>query len=743
VASPDLFAALQRRPKILILAFTVTVLLAVAVLQVTDLWTQRRQTLKAAERRAVNLTSVLAEYVRGSFALADVSLRQLGVHSRRVGGPRAPGEYWTPLLKSAQAALPGSGAFSVADASGIIRHATRSDLIGQSRRDQYIFRHLAETNHDEYVVDTPFLADPGRYVIPIGRRLTNDKGGFGGVVVTVVSPEAYRPFIRTIDVGSNGSISVFHPEGFVVFREPSTGEPLGDSAADNPLFLSARRTTAEGVIEGAIQPGGPVFLSAVHRLEQPPLIVSVSLDRDSVLADWRHQRDISSVAFAGLTMALAGVVFVLFRQIDARSRAERDLAEIQRIEAARLRDANERLEEALSRERQARRETEAASYLKDEFLMTVSHELRTPLTAIYGWVRMLRTGAIPTDQRASALAAVERNATAQTRLIEDLLDVSRAISGKLRIDARRINLLDVVGAAVETVRPALEAKGLEFERSIEHGDLAIVADPNRVQQIVWNLLSNAIKFTPRGGTVRLEVKRDGTDVEITVGDTGAGIASDFLPYVFERFRQGEGGTRRRFGGLGLGLAIVRHLAELHGGTVTAESQGEGHGSTFRVRLPARGAPGDAEPGSAPDLAVAPAGAARLDGIRVLVVDDEAEARKLFASILESAGAAVLTADSAAEAMHHLAAEREIVLLSDIEMPGTDGYELVAQAMAQSQARGIRLGAIAVTAHARPADRQRAFRAGFDAHLAKPVEPTELIAIVSEVVNSQAPRPQIT
>jgi signal transduction histidine kinase len=268
-------------------------------------------------------------------------------------------------------------------------------------------------------------------------------------------------------------------------------------------------------------------------------------------------------------------------------KVERALAEVQRLESVRLRDANERLEAALESEQRARRETEAASYLKDEFLMTVSHELRTPLTAILGWVRMLSGENMAREEHSRAIAAIERNARSQTRLIDDLLDVSRAINGKLRIEARPVNVADVLLGVVETFRPALGAKDIQFESAIDPDVGAIIADSDRLQQIAWNLLSNAIKFTPAGGTVSVRLRRVAAEVELTVTDNGAGIPPEFLPHVFERFRQADAGSRRRYGGMGLGLAIVRHLVELHGGTVAVESTGLGHGATFRVLLPVR------------------------------------------------------------------------------------------------------------------------------------------------------------
>jgi signal transduction histidine kinase len=374
----------------------------------------------------------------------------------------------------------------------------------------------------------------------------------------------------------------------VLFREPSGGG-MNQAAGGNPVLQAAERSVDAGVITAPLEAGGRPFISAYNSVQNPALVVAVSLNRDELLADWRRQRTSAALAFSLLALTLAGIVSVAFRQMDARAQVEEELRSVQQLEAERLRDANQQLADSLEREQTARRETEQASYMKDEFLMTVSHELRTPLNAIYGWVRMLGSDALSTDQRDRAVAAVERNARAQVRLIEDLLDVSSSITGKLRLDARPTDIADAVGAAIETSRPALEAKSLQFEPSIEPGLPLILADPDRIQQIVWNLLSNAIKFTPEGGHVTLRVNKAGSSIQIAVTDTGVGIEPDFSPFMFERFRQGEGGrgTRRRYGGLGLGLAIVRSLAELHGGTVTAHSEGTDRGSTFRVSIPCR------------------------------------------------------------------------------------------------------------------------------------------------------------
>ena len=734
---PPLPAVLQRRPKLLLLAFTVSVLLAVAALQAASLWWRRDLILRSAESRAANLSFVLSEYVRGSFALADTSLRQLAIHGKRIGGVDAPADAWDAMLSSAKAAVPGSGSLSVADARGVIRRST-APLAAQSRSDNYLFKNLAALDRDELVIDRPFVSPltPDRVLIPIGRRLVDEKGQFAGAVVSVVMPEAFRDFFRTVDVGDEGIISVFHPDGVVLLRQPSELGSMGAPATDNPVLRAALRSGSDGITTGALQPGGPLFVSAYRRTAgMPPLIVAVSLSHREILADWQWQLQTSLAAFMALTLTLALMLRVLFRQMRARSKAEKDLTEVQRLEAQRLRQSNERLEEALEREQRARRETEAASYLKDEFLMTVSHELRTPLTAIYGWARMLAADGLRGDQRQRAIAAVERNARAQTRLIDDLLDVSRAISGKLRLEARSVNVADVLLAAVETLGAALEAKSIRLETSLDPEVGPIVVDPDRVQQIVWNLLANAIKFTPDHGTVRLSLRRVASNIEICVEDTGVGIDHDFLPYVFERFRQAEAGTRRRYGGLGLGLAIVRHLVELHGGTVAAQSAGSGKGAKFRVLLPMRIARNETEP-----AVVSPHPArqidveARLDGLSVLIVDDEADARELFASILERAGASVLTARSARDALRILSDGDIDVLVSDIEMPGEDGYELISRVRADSTLP--RTVSIAVTAYARSVDRRRALDAGFDWHLPKPIEPAELVALIASLAGQQ-------
>ncbi len=393
----------------------------------------------------------------------------------------------------------------------------------------------------------------------------------------------------------------------------------------------------------------------------------------------------------------------------------------------------------LQRERAARAEAEQANRMKDEFLMTVSHELRTPLTAIYGWARMLRTGEIRDNQKQRAIDTIERNAKAQLQLIEDLLDVSRAISGKLRINIRPTDISHIVAAVVESMAPAADAKGVRVYVSSQGDVTPLLADPERVQQIVWNLLSNAIKFTPSGGTVECRVTGGADGLTIEVADTGAGIDRDFLPYVFDRFRQSEGGTTRRFGGLGLGLAIVRHLAEVHGGTVHADSDGPGRGATFRIMLPRMTARESAPLElRRPEPAAAAAPPTRLDGVRVLVVDDEPTARELFAAIVENAGGELRTAASVKQAVAVLKTWWPDVVLSDLEMPEEDGFALMTQVRQLSASQHASLAAVAVTAHSRPEDRARALDAGFQWHLSKPVDPADLLSTVASLTGRFAP-----
>jgi PAS domain S-box-containing protein len=399
--------------------------------------------------------------------------------------------------------------------------------------------------------------------------------------------------------------------------------------------------------------------------------------------------------------------------------------------------ARAQAEQAAAENERLFRQAEESSRLKEEFLATISHELRTPLSAILGWTRMLRLGQLSPENSAKALDTIERNARAQAQLVDDLLDVSRIITGKLRMDVRPADPNSFIDAAVESVRPAADAKGVRVQKVVDTSPLSIPGDPVRLQQVVWNLLSNAIKFTPRGGRVQIRSERVNSHLEIVVSDTGQGIPPDFLPHVFDRFRQADQKTSRQHGGMGLGLAIVRHLVEMHGGTVRASSEGEGKGATFTVMLPISpvyqvdSSGGRVHPG-ARELMPPDNPADRLDGLRILVVDDEADTRELLRQGLEYCGATVEVVGSAAEAIDRLMSSVPDILISDIGMPGTDGYDLIKQVRALPVDRGATVAAIALTAYTRIEDRLQALRAGYDMHVPKPVELAELCAVAASV-----------
>jgi PAS domain S-box-containing protein len=383
-------------------------------------------------------------------------------------------------------------------------------------------------------------------------------------------------------------------------------------------------------------------------------------------------------------------------------------------------------EQLLERERQAREDAETINRIKDEFLAVLSHELRSPLNPILGWTKLLQTRQFDPQSTTRALQIIERNAKLQAQLIEDLLDVSRILRGKLVLNVAPVNLITTIQAALETMELAASAKGIQIQTQLTPVGL-IQGDAGRLQQVVWNLLSNAIKFTPTGGRVEVSLERVSHYAQIQVKDNGKGIIPEFLPYVFDYFRQADSSTTRQFGGLGLGLAIVRHLTELHGGAVAVESPGEGRGATFTVKLPlnevVRETPSLKGQEAEQDL----------KGVRILVVDDEADMQQLAALILESVGANVQVAASATEALGWLAAFQPDLLLSDIGMPGMNGYELMRQVRARSPEKGGEILAIALTAYAGETNKQQAHQAGFQKHIAKPIEPDQLIQIICELI----------
>lgn len=416
--------------------------------------------------------------------------------------------------------------------------------------------------------------------------------------------------------------------------------------------------------------------------------------------------------------------FDITEQVRARRRAE---------------DATHEAQAATQEANDARRQAEEINRIKDEFLATLSHELRTPLNSILGWANLLQTGQLSDEDATRGLATIERSARAQTQLIEDILDVSRVITGKMRLDVQSVDLSSVIEEAVSSVLPATVAKEIRLQRVLDSGASIVAGDPARLQQIVWNLLSNAIKFTPRGGRVQIRLERVNSHVEIIVADTGTGIAPQVLPLVFDRFRQADSSSTRAHGGLGLGLAIVRHLAELHGGTIEAHSPGVGQGAVFTLKLPLSvvrpldvGEDSESRVHPRTNVSVKKDDLPPLDGLHILIADDQEDTRLFLGVLLKKQGASVTSVGSATEAFMALQALRPDVLLSDIGMPGEDGYSLIKRVRALSPEQGGQTPAAALTAFARVEDRVKALRAGFQSHIPKPVEPLELVTVVANL-----------
>jgi signal transduction histidine kinase/ActR/RegA family two-component response regulator len=434
--------------------------------------------------------------------------------------------------------------------------------------------------------------------------------------------------------------------------------------------------------------------------------------------------------------------------IDLQQKAkslEAEIAERKQAEDA-LRAVKEELEQLLAREQMARAEAESANRMKDEFLATVSHELRTPLNAIIGWSHMLRTASLDKAMVARAIDTIERNAKSQAQLVEDILDVSRVVTGKLRLNIGPVDVASVINSAVDSVQLAADSKGIQLEITLDPSARHISGDSSRLQQVVWNLLSNAIKFTPSGGRVEVRLEHAGSDVQIKVSDTGQGVSPSFLPFIFDRFRQADGTSTRRHGGLGLGLAIVRHLVEFHGGTVSADSAGEGCGATFMIRLPhavtdnrpsQRRNTGSLQPAEETKTNLKPLPS--LDGLQILLVDDEPDSLQILNVMLAEYGARVLAVASAAEALEALQWYKPDVLVSDLAMPGEDGYSLISKVKALEAESGKQIPAVALTAYVRVEDRARALAAGFNMFVPKPVEPNELITAIANLAETSTSR----
>jgi PAS domain S-box-containing protein len=562
-----------------------------------------------------------------------------------------------------------------------------------------------------------------------GTPLRDRDGGVSLVVLTLHDVTEERNAQRAVR------------EGEAHFRDTFEQSPIGMTVNDlggryvhvNPAYCHLVGYTREELLDPAFD-----LPTLAHPDDRPKM---VELQRQllagelpSFFLEKRYVRRDGSTVWVRVTGTLrkdaAGKPSQFIRLVE-------DIDERKRAEGER--------EQLLQSERTARSDAERASRMKDEFLATLSHELRTPLNAILGWSQILERGSRSPADLGEGLATISRNARAQTQIIEDLLDMSRIVSGKLRLDVQRTDLAAIVRAAVETVRPAADAKSLRLQAVLDPLAGPVSGDPNRLQQVFWNLLTNAVKFTPKGGRVQVLLERVNSHLEASVIDTGEGIKPEFLPHVFDRFRQEDGGTTRRHGGLGLGLSIVKQLVELHGGSVRAKSGGPGQGTTFTVALPVTVI--HPEPGSEPErrhpkapdsTTLLPDICVQVEGVRVLVVDDEPDARALVKRFLEDCKAVVTTAASAEDAMGYLRSERFDVLVSDIGMAGEDGYSLVRRVRALGRELGGDIPAVALTAYARAEDRMKAMVAGFQQHVVKPVEPAELITVVAVLAGRTTP-----
>ena len=574
----------------------------------------------------------------------------------------------------------------------------------------------------------------GERFFDMSRRRSFADGTYGGTVSVSLRPEYFDAFWQEMAQTSPGlRLALVRADGRLIARWPGGVPASGLIPPTHPLMEKIARGE-NGRPFNTHSPFDNVrLITTFLRLGEHPVYVVASINRGDVVAAWAARAGLLALFTIPLIAAVGWMARLGYR----RTREELAAAERLQDESAR-RERAELAQELLRRENAALEQSERA---KDNFLAMLSHELRTPLNAVFGWAHMLKMGQVSPDGSARALDVILRNANAQLQLVDDLLDVSRVISGKMRLEVRAVDLQTVIEAALDAVRPTAAAKEIRLQSVLDSTGVAVMGDPARLQQVVWNLLMNAVKFTPNGGRVQINLLRVNSHAEIIVSDTGQGISPDVLPFIFERFRQADSSSTRAHTGLGLGLALVKHLVELHGGSVVAESGGEGRGATFIVKLPISVAqiPIEAEPRvhpTATPLAL-PAVDVRLDGLRVALVDDDEDALDLATAILMRAGATVQTCRSAPAALDLVSQWRPDVLVSDLEMPGEDGYSLIQKVRALDADQGGKTPAVALSAYGRTQDRTRSLNVGYNMHVPKPVDPGEFTAIVASLAGRRS------
>lgn len=740
-----LFGAMRLRTLLTLLVLTTLIPLGLfAALLIGRLWTQQRATV---ERQNVETARAISLAIDQKVEIDSNALR-VAAALELFDSPDAAG--LERLARRLLPVRPGWYAIVLADVRGRVffDSAGRGDAAARLGDGEWISAVIATRKPAVSNLVRDPVANGHFFLISVP---VFENGTLRYVLAAQVRSQSLSEILRSQSASSGAIVSVIDRVPRLMARSRNEAEYIGTPATSR--FIEATARMSEGSFEGQTLEGVRSYAS-ISRSRVTGWTVGVGMPATAI--DTPIWRTIGELALVAIVMLAAGITsaLILGRALvgaltsaasSARGLARGEAVEARHsriieaedlskglIEAGAILDVHMReRDQALLAEYAARREAEALSRSKDEFVATMSHELRTPLNAIYGWVRLLRTGKLDEQRHEHALEVIERNTRAQTQLIEELLDMSRIVTGKLRLELRRVDLATVLQGAAEGLKPTAAAKEIEIALDLWPGMEPVSGDPDRLRQIVWNLLTNSLKFTGKGGRVELSLRREAGEAVVRVSDNGSGISPELLPHIFERFRQGASSPARKHGGLGIGLALVHHLVEMHGGTVSAASDGDGRGSCFTVRIPllAQRAYG-AELPSADSARQAgeASGLPVLAGLSVLVLEDNEDARELVATTLRHAGAQVITAETLSAAVTLLETIIPHVVVSDIAMPSGTGYDFVKKLRTRPQTAGV--PAIALTAYARPEDRTRAFEAGFNAHIGKPVDPAALVRAVA-------------